>query len=368
MSIILFLVILAALIFFHELGHFTFAKLFKIRVDEFALGFPPRLFSFRYGETEYTLNLIPFGGYVKIFGENPEEKILVSPDSGRSFMKKNRLIQSAVLVAGIAFNMLFAWILMAFALSTGLPAPANYEGVGTLENQHILVGSILEKSPAATAGFKQGDTITAAKTTKETFAGTTAEELRNFIQVHTDEEITFTVTHGDEPYTLTTKAVEGLVPETPDKKIIGFGIVDVGILKLPLGTAFIESVRVTKDITVLTAQGLYTFFTQAFAGKADFSQVTGPVGIVTLVGEEARFGLAYLLQFTAVISINLAIINLLPFPALDGGRLAVVLIEALIRRPLNYVYVNMMNMVGFALLMLLMVAVTYHDIVRLVSQ
>src|SRR5438045_5628428 len=127
-SILLFLVVLAILIFVHELGHFVVAKLSGIRVDEIALGFPPRLWSFRQGETQYSVNLIPFGGYVKIFGEDPDVESISGPDSSRSFVNKPKYTQAIVLVAGVTFNVLFAWLLFSGSLMSGLSAPVGYLG------------------------------------------------------------------------------------------------------------------------------------------------------------------------------------------------------------------------------------------------
>ena len=158
MSIIIFLVILAALIFVHELGHFLVAKKTGIRVDEFAIGFPPKIFAWQRGETKYTINLIPFGGFVKIFGENPDDESISGPDSTRSFVNKNRGIQAAVLVAGIAFNLIFAWLLISASLSVGLSTSVSgYEQYAP--DAKVLVVSVLPNSPAAKAGLQAGDKI-----------------------------------------------------------------------------------------------------------------------------------------------------------------------------------------------------------------
>ncbi len=266
MSIIIFLVILSALVIVHELGHFSVAKYFGIRVDEFGLGYPPkakRLFNWK--GTEFTLNWLPFGGFVKIFGENssestPElENSLVLSDS---FENKNRGIQAGVLLAGVVGNFLFAWLLIFVVLVSGLSAPLTAVQAGAV-------------SP------------------------------------------------------------------------------------LP---AVAESLRISTILTVDTTKALGTFFAQAVVGNPDLSNVTGPVGLVGLVGDVTGMGLGYLLTFTALISINLCIINLLPFPALDGGRLLFVVIEAVTRRKIPAIIFNSLNTAGFAILIFLMFLVTIQDV------
>ena len=161
MSIIIFIIVLSVLIFSHELGHFWAARSVGIRVDEFAIGFPPRLFSWRRGETTYALNLIPFGGYVKIFGENPDEASLTGPDSPRSLVNKSKWAQAWVLVAGIVFNFVLAWFLIVVAFSTvGLPTAREAVPEGyTLTNDQLLIAGVLVDSPAALAELKPGDVI-----------------------------------------------------------------------------------------------------------------------------------------------------------------------------------------------------------------
>jgi len=362
MSVVLFLAILAVLVFVHELGHFIFAKLFGIRVDEFAIGFPPKIWSMRRGETLYSINLIPFGGFVKIFGENPNEESLSGAGSTRSFIRKPRPIQALVLIAGIAFNILFAWILISASFMTGVPVSKDYAPNIPLSNAFIAVTDILPDSPAFDAGFEPGDKITRVNSASEIFSDVSAEALRSFIARHGEEELIFSVSRGDHEIKIEARPKAGIID---GKNAIGFALGEAGILKLSFGKAFLEGARMTYIVTLDTAHGIYSFLKEALFGRADLSSVTGPVGIAGMVGAAREFGFAYLLNFTAFISINLAVINLIPFPALDGGRLFIVIIEAVIRRPLNYKYVNIANAIGFGLLILLMILVSYQDIAKL---
>ncbi len=258
MSVIIFVIMLSVLVVVHEAGHMFVAKFFGIRVDEFGLGFPPRLKKlFRWRKTDFTLNWLPFGGFVKIFGENPSNK--VEEITHDSFQYKSRGVQAAVLVAGVVFNLLFAWVLFSIVLMLGIEGQAGFV-------KHSFFGSIYH------------------------------------------------------------------------------GLMTAG----KLGWMIIESL------------GLFVF--QAFQGQANFAEIIGPIGLVGFIGEAAKDGLSYVLYFTALISLNLSIVNLLPIPALDGGRLLFVIIESIRRKSISPKVFNMVNMVGFAFLIILMLVVTLRDI------
>ncbi|MDO8728719.1 MAG: RIP metalloprotease RseP [bacterium] len=354
MSIIIFLIILSALVIVHEFGHFLVAKRFGIRVDEFGLGFPPRAKKlFIWKGTPFTLNWLPFGGFVKIFGENPEEKIEgVASDN---FQSKNRAVQASVLVAGVFGNFLFAWLLISLGFMVGLPAPANLSL--PVENPHTVITTVLPTSPAAIAGLKSGDVILSLSR-GENYSELAPEAASLFIAEST-EPITFMVERGENISTKIVVPEEGIVT---DRLAVGISMDVIGIAKLQPHKALWYGLKTTSELTLLTGQALITFFTQALTGGADFSSVTGPVGIVGMVGDARELGFVYLLTFTALISINLTIINLLPLPALDGGRLFFVLIEAVSRRPIPPRIFNALNTVGFALLLLLMLLITIQDV------
>lgn len=357
MSIIIFIIILAILIFVHELGHFLFAKLSGIRVDEFALGFPPRLYSKKIGETNYSVNLIPFGGYVQIHGENPNEDSISGPDKERSFINKPKYIQAVVLFAGILFNIIFAWILISISLTSGLPAAVSADlNPKYLQNVHVIITGVLPNSPAETAGIQKGDSLIGQNRTTDVQKAI-RESNGAPVQVKVlrgSEEKTFVITpirtNADSPY------------------MIGIAMGEIGVFKVPLYLAPWEGLKLTLFSIKEVSLGLIHFLGNILTGHADFSQVTGPVGIVGLVGQASSFGFVYLLGFTALISLNLAIINVVPFPALDGGRLLFVLIEAVKGSPIKPKIANTLNAVGFALLILLMLVVTYKDIFKLLGK
>jgi len=363
MFILLFLVILVVLVVAHEFGHFIVAKKAGIRVDEFAFGFPPRLFSFKKGETTYAFNALPLGGYVKIYGENPGEVGAHDSDRKRSFGAQHRGIQAAVIVAGIVFNILLAWILISAALMIGVPSPVDGEHSAYVTNPSLSVIEVRAGSPAEQAGLVPGDAILSLSDgTEQVDAPIAPEQVSGFIGPREGKEIAFTFRHAGDVKTVSIAPVSGIVP---DHAAIGIAMDTLGTLRLPPHIALWEGGKETIRITKMTAAALYGFFHEIVIGKPDFSQVTGPIGIVHLVGVSAGLGGGNLLFLTAGISISLAIMNLIPFPALDGGRLLFVIIEAIMRKPIKAKVANTFNIVGFALLMLLMVLVTYHDVVKL---
>ncbi len=361
MSILLFFLVLLILVVAHEFGHFIIAKWAGIRVDEFAFGFPPRLGSITRGETRYSFNALPLGGYVKIYGENPDD-VTEDKDKGRSFGAHPRIIQGAVIVAGVIFNLLLAWILLASTLMIGITAQFEEGDSYPLTNPHIMVSVALPGSPADVGGLLPGDILLSVTDGAETRIITSPESVSSFVGPRLARPLSFSFTRRGEVSSILITPVSGIVE---DVAAIGISMDAVGTLKLPIHLALYEGAKKTYQYTILTAVGLWDFFSTAITGKSDFSQVTGPVGIVSAVGEAAQTGFANLLFFTALISINLAVINVIPFPALDGGRLLFIIIEAVTRRPMNVKFANYANVTGFALLMLLMLAVTWHDVANL---
>ncbi len=368
MSIIIFIVILFVLVVAHEFGHFIVAKKNGIRVDQFAFGWGPKLFSFKKGETVYSFNLFPIGGFVKIFGEDPEEESISGPDSKRSFVNKPRYIQAAVLFAGVFFNIVLAWILLSVGFMSGLPTSVGSEPKGTvLSDQALVITSLAKDAPAEKAGLKIGDKIISLETKSapsDVLSDPTPVTVKSFVEAHGGTPITFHIERLHQKEDIDVIPANGVVEKnTP---AIGISMDTVGVLRLSVPKALWEGVKSTGELTYATGAAFINLIGDSFRGHADISSLTGPVGIVGVVGDAAKFGLIYLLSFTALISINLAIINLIPFPALDGGRLLFLLIEKIKGSRINPKIANTLNAVGFFILIALMLIVTYHDIMRLV--
>lgn len=361
MSIFIFILVLIALIVVHELGHFIAAKLSGMRVDEFGLGYPPRALRIaKVGETEYTLNWLPFGGFVKIFGED-------GGAGSRAFATRPRILQAIVLVAGIAMNLLFAYVLITGALVMGTPRALSQGDLAIAENVQLAVANVLPGSPAAKAGLLPGDSIIAAEDGMGKWSSADPKSFSAFVAASDGDKIALQVKRNGKTETLFATPATGVATSDPKRFALGVEVATIGVVKLPFGKALREGASLTWGSTVLTAEGLWHFFYGVFTLSADLSQVAGPIGIAGAVGSASAQGMGDLLSIMAVISINLALINLLPVPALDGGRLLFVIIESITRRPIKPRVAQTMNTVGFILLILLMVVVSAHDIFKIVG-
>ncbi|MFH1608463.1 MAG: site-2 protease family protein [Patescibacteria group bacterium] len=378
MSIIIFIIILMVLVIAHEAGHFFTAKAFKIKVEEFGFGFPPRLFGWKKGETTYSVNALPFGGFVKIFGESlseadcleigfldKEDQEKKEAERKRNFSFKPKWQQALVLFAGITANFLLAWILLSVGFMSGLPTSTGSEVKGyELKDVRLVIVSVLKESPAELSGLKSGDKIVSIKTEKKSVDEITPDNLKSFILSNSEEEIEFGYIRGSNQDINFAK----IIPEagfSDGQPGIGIAMDQIGTAKLPVFRAFVEGMKLNVSVTKDTTVGLYRLIVDGIQGKGSFASVTGPVGMVGIVGDASKFGFVYLLSFAALISINLAIINFIPFPALDGGRLLFLLIEKIKGSRINPKFANTANMIGFAILILLMILITYKDVVKL---
>ncbi|MCA9358854.1 site-2 protease family protein [Candidatus Kaiserbacteria bacterium] len=368
MSIILFLLVLFVLVLVHEWGHFIVAKKTGMRVDEFGIGFPPKLFSVKKGETEYTFNALPIGGFVRIWGENGDEQSSTTEggqveavDYSRSFSHRPKWAQALVLIAGVTMNILFAWFLFSLTYMIGVPTAVD-EAVAT-DSAELYIAGVLPDSPASEIPI--GSIIQSITSLDITIDSPTPSEFSDLVSETAPAPLSVTYVSGGEEAVVEITPVQGLVEGEEDKYIVGASLSLVEIESKSFLVAISDGAKSTWNGLAGITVGLSTLIGQSFSGDADFSQVAGPIGIVGMVGDAASFGITALLTFTAIISLNLAVINLLPFPALDGGRLVFVAIEAVTGRQIPPVWAGRVNLAGFALLMILMIAVTYNDIIRL---
>ena len=370
MSILIFILVLIALIVVHEFGHFVAAKISRMRVDEFGLGYPPRAAIIGHiGETILSLNWLPFGGFVKIFGEDGGEK------GSRSFTARPRILQAFVLIAGIAMNLLFAYVLITGALIAGTPRALEDNELAGARNMELAVADVLPSSPAAHAGILPGDSILSARDVvgqwiPSTSLGTSVplpKSFSEFVAASGGGAITLDIKRNGKEQSLVALPVVGIVASDPNRYALGVEVATIGIVPVSFIPAIAEGATLTWGAITETASGLWHFFYGIFTFSADLSQVAGPVGIAGAVGSASAQGFGYLFSIMAIISINLALINLIPVPALDGGRLLFVIIESIIRRPIKASVANTVNSIGFAFLVLLMVVVTAHDIFKIVG-
>lgn len=357
MSILLFFGVLFVLILVHEWGHYIVAKKTDMQVDEFGIGFPPKLYGKKIGETEYTLNALPIGGFVRILGEDA-----VGADAtgarARSFIAKSYWAQAAVLIAGVTMNIIFAWFLFALVFFVGVPTLVDEEQAGP--DAALIVTQLLPEGPAETAGLPLGATIDSVTVGGETIVAITPSAFRTITE-SSSGDITVTYHMGEEQGMVILTPIAGLIADDQNRPAVGVGLSMSEVERSSFFGSMQKAAVTTGSSLVAITKGLG----QLLVGQADLKAVAGPIGIAGMVGDAAQIGFATLLMFTAIISLNLAVINMLPFPALDGGRLLFVAIEAVTRRPINPVWVMRLNTLGFILLMFLMVIVTFSDIRKL---
>jgi len=358
MSILIFFLVLFVLILVHEWGHFIVAKKTGMRVDEFGIGFPPKLFGIKKGETEYTFNALPIGGFVRIHGENGANEA----DGDRAFGSRPKWAQALVLIAGVAMNVLFAWLLFSITYMIGVPSAVDESTAGPAAE--LVIIQTLADSPVSV--IPAGAVITAASAgPDQVLQSVTPTSFTDFVTEVSPAPISVTYERSGVLQTVTIVAAQGLIAAEPERYVVGASLALIENQSLPFFQALVAGAVASWDGLVAITVGLSTLIAQIFTGSADFTQVAGPVGIVGMVGDAAAFGLTALLTFTAIISLNLAVINLLPFPALDGGRLVFVALETLTGKDIPPEWAGRINLVGFGLLLLLMILVTYNDIINL---
>ncbi len=356
----LVIAILVLLIVAHELGHFTAAKIFGVRVEEFGVGYPPRAFRFgKIGDTEYTLNWIPFGGFVRLFGDEGQMV------HGRgSFMDAPRWKQAVVLVAGVTANVIVAWVLFAIALHLGVPKAVDT----ALPDQpvQLIVSDIVSGSPADAAGIKPGDEVVGVRDAKgDTVGVLISQNVVDFVRARGGKPVTLSYIHEGVNLDATITPANAVLPNAAGQPALGVALVLVATEQVPWGTAFRQAFPATRNAFKTVAHDLWVLLKGIVQGAPNLAAVVGPVGIVSYVGAASQNGLGAVLMFAALISINLAIINLIPIPALDGGRLFVLAIEAVMRRAAPRLAIQALNAFGVAVIVLLMVVVTYNDVARL---
>ncbi len=396
-TIIIFVLILGVLIFVHELGHFLTARRNGVMAHEFGFGFPPRIFGIvrdsstgkrriiwgsgeYYGATTlYSLNWIPLGGFVRIKGEQPvaEEEMRDAQLSEKdrayarmsrdadSFAMQSKWTRTKILIAGVAMNALLAWVLIVVVLMIGAPEPrqAISSHAIVVQSTGVQITHVEKESPAEAMGVKIGDVVSSlcigsgpCTTVHD------AEVLRNTIFTHKGETVDMQILRGKENLqlagTLRADVVEG-------QGALGISMADMAIVRYPWYVAPWEGLMRVISLVVLTVSTFWQLIISLFGGPAVDAEVAGPVGIAMLTQQMRDLGVIYLIQFAAVLSINLAIINILPIPALDGGRLLFLLIEAIRGRPVNQRFEGMAHTIFFMALILLMVIITVRDVIKL---
>ena len=356
LTAIVFIIVLAVLIFVHELGHFLVAKKFGIKVEEFGFGFPPRIWGIKKGETVYSVNWIPFGGFVKIFGEDGGDR-----NDKHSFVSKKIWQRASVLLAGASMNVVLAVLLLSLGFMIGLPwAVEDNENIAGAK---VQITQIAAGSPAELAGIKTGDIVLGASSQGEKLSSLDKViEFQNFIDRNKGEEVLVDLKRGQR--VLTFKLTPRANPPTGEGAM-GVGLARVSRITFPWYRAIWEGLLTAFDLIWLTLSSLGLLIWQLFSHGRVAGEVTGPVGIYSITGQAAQMGFVYILQLAALLSINLAVINVFPFPALDGGRVLFLMIEKIKGSPVSERVERAIHSAGFIFLILLMVVVAFKDIVNL---
>jgi regulator of sigma E protease len=349
-NLVAFVVVLGVLIFFHELGHFLVARLFGVGVERFSLGFGPRILGKQVGITDYRISAIPLGGYVKMVGEEPDSEIDPA-DIPISFTHKHVFKRILIVAAGPFFNLLLAALI--------------FYGVFQVSGLMILkpvVGGVEADTPAALAGLAEGDEIAAI----DGSAIGSWEEMAAAISQSEGRPLVLTVKRGeslqDLTITPTLKPAQNIFGEPIDRYVIGISAAgDFETQRLNPLQALLESVYRTYYFTKLTVVSVV----KLIQGTVSTKTLGGPIMIAEMAGQQAKEGAGNLVTFIALLSINLAILNILPIPVLDGGHLLFFTIEAVTGRPVNVKVREVAQQAGIFLLMLLMILVFYNDITRI---
>jgi regulator of sigma E protease len=422
-TIIAFLIILGVLVFVHELGHFLTAKKSGVKVEEFGFGFPPRILGLQFSKqdklepislkeqlnisvedydtlsgemiketivdeikevdkvvstrtwrwfrgsqtqevaneseftnsTIYSFNWIPLGGFVKIKGEGGEQR-----EEADSFGHKSFLARSLILSAGVLMNVILAFLLFSIGYMAGLPTAieeSQYTNPN-ISNIKVQITSVAEGSAAASAGLVAADQIISIDGQEIK----TIEQVQNYIFQHQEQKLVLQVKSNRQIKQIELKPTK--ISVSGEAKVLGVGLVQIGTLKYNFFESWYRGAILTISVLVQIILAFYELIKNLIIGAGVSADLAGPVGVAVMTGKVVNLGWSYILQFTALLSLNLAVINFLPFPALDGGRFLFLVIEKIRRKPNNQKIENIIHNLGFSLLMILVIFVTYKDVIR----
>ena len=384
LTFLIFIAVLAVLVLSHEFGHFIVARKSGMKVFEFGFGFPPRLFGIQFTKnandkrklkligrkrieeesvggglpvealvksgTIYSLNLIPLGGFVHIKGENGDEP---GPDS---FGAQKAWKRAATLFAGVGMNIILAFALITAGLMIGLPqATDNLPAGVNIKDSRLEIMEVIAGKPAGVAGLQPGDIVAGLDNLKNLGI----KDMQDYVDSHKDQDIAVIVKRGNDTIE---KKIHPFVYADTGKGGLGVSLVEVGLVSYPWYKAIYYGFLMTGFYLKEIVMAFYYLITGLFVGQGAGEALSGPVGIAVMTGQVARLGFSYLLNFTALLSLNLAVINILPIPALDGGRLLFLLISKIKRKPIAQRYEQMAHGLGFTVLMFLVVLITIKDL------
>lgn len=383
LTIVIFVLVLSVIVIVHELGHFLTARSFGVKAEEFGLGFPPRavgvyknkkgkrlwVFGNRSVEsletstkeelhpgenaTVYSINWLPLGGFVKIKGENGEGQ-----NDTDSLAAKKIWQRVIIMAAGVIMNVVLAWVLFSAGYMIGMPQSVDEVGKNAIITESsVSIASVLKNSPAEIAGLKAGDSILQINGVNVA----TAESLQSEVAKYNNQEVKVLVKRDGADQTIAVTPTNN----SGARATMGVEIFASGLIRYPFFSALVEGAKTSYFMIVEIFKAFGNLIGSLFVGKSVVDQFAGPVGIASITGQAARLGFTYLLQFIALLSLNLAVINILPFPALDGGRIFFLIIERIKGKPVKREVENAIHNIGFFLLIALVIFITYKDIAKL---
>jgi regulator of sigma E protease len=353
-TLVTFIIVLGLLVFVHELGHFVMARILGVQVKEFGFGFPPRAWGIRRGRTTYSINWIPLGGFVRLRGEDGEEH-----DAG-SFVAQRAWKRFLILVAGVSMNVVLAAAVFGIGFATGLPTDVSSStpSGGHVRDVQVQIVDVAADSAAASIGLHTGDGLLSLNGQSIS----SIEDAQRIARASGTSTVAIT-------YRRSGKVQQGTVTlgRIPGTSLTGLGVslVKVGIVSYPLHRAVWEGVAAAGTGVWAILQAFGQLLGNLVRSGSVGGDVAGPVGIAVLTGQVTRLGFAYLMQFVALLSLNLAVINILPIPALDGGRVLFLLIEKVRGRPMSRTLEAKIHNTSFAVLIALVTLITFRDVLRL---
>ncbi len=357
LTIVFFILLIGVLVLIHEFGHFFAAKKLGVRVDEFAFGFPPRLWSFVRGSTRYALNLLPIGGYVKIFGEGGEGE-----GEHESFISRPVWQRFVIVFAGVVMNIMLAWVFFSSGAAYGIPTAVTPENEDRVQNVKVGIIGVAENSPAKASDIRFGDALSSAESEGARAVIKEIEDFQKFVDAHLGKEVAVEIERGKE--ILIKKTTPRSTPPSGEGPL-GVVLSKIGIIKTPWYLAWWEGLKMLTASIAAIVLGLAGLIRDLFATGKVSADISGPVGIFFFARDFSELGFSYLLQLAAILSVNLAVLNALPFPALDGGRMLFLALEKIKGSKVDQRYERVIHTAGFIILIILMVAVTYRDLARI---
>lgn len=347
---------LIGLMVLHEFGHFFVAKKYGVKVEEFGIGYPPRIFAKKIGETVYSLNLLPFGAFVRLPGE------IGKTSEPNSFSNQPIRKRALIILGGVISFWIIAAVIFSIVFNLGAPVAVSDSDNSNLINPKVQIIAVAKDSPAEAAGLKVGDTIKELSFLNDLLVPDKTKQVQDFTSLYLGKEIKLKIERGDQVLGTT------LVPRTSPPKgegAMGIALARVGIVKYPWHLTPWQGIVATSNLTVGIINGYFNAIKNVFVGQPSGVQMTGPIGVFHMLSQAQEMGINYFLNFLAMISVYLAVFNLMPIPAVDGGKLLFLAIEAVRKKPVPEKIEANITAAFFMLLIVLMIFVTINDISRI---